>query len=633
MMPQANNVDCPICGVSFPVCAVNEHANKCLTSKETASSADEIAGMKNLERNPSSTHSLSAKAADLFGKRPGNTLSMTSPPSGARKRSLSNNSLNSPHLAGKSNKNTSFKRLKSNEGKDISEMTRNSLNGPIHSGTKEAVSFHRSSSSFSQKKVGDKSKTSQFMPLAELMRPKTLEGYVGQSKVLGSSSLLRTLLEAEEIPSMIFWGPPGCGKTTLAHIIANSAGRSNKARFVKLSATTSGINDVKEVVKVAKNDQQLFKCKTILFVDEIHRFNKLQQDTFLPHVENGTITLIGATTENPSFQLNNALLSRCRVIVLEKLTTDNVEQILRNAMDGMGMSTSVVANPGNRNKDLLTSEYSDYHVEIEDDAIKALANLCDGDARIALNGLQVAIQSQVASAKLRKRRDADLPSKLCSQQNGELSQNGKFPTDNEQSDEKLTVLISVAHVKEGLQKNHLLYDRNGEEHYNIISAMHKSIRGSDENAALYWLARMLVGGEDPLYVARRLVRCASEDIGLADPQALNQAVAAYQACHFIGMPECDVILAQATVYLSRAPKSIEVFSAYSEAKKLVNGWEGPQPAVPLHIRNAPTKLMKDLGYGAGYKYNPSFDEPVDQEYLPPEVQGVDFFCRNKNKAV
>lgn len=466
------------------------------------------------------------------------------------------------------------------------------------------------------------------MPLAERMRPKTLAEYVGQSQVLGRNSLLRTLLEAEEIPSMILWGPPGCGKTTLAHIIANLARRSNKARFAQLSATTSGINDVKEVVKVAKNEQQMFKRKTILFVDEIHRFNKLQQDTFLPHVENGTITLIGATTENPSFQLNNALLSRCRVIVLEKLTTDHVEQILQNALDNMGVLTNKGDSLKEKQKDSSTSEYSDYHVVVEDDAIKALANLCDGDARIALNGLQLAIQSQVAAAK------HSTKSSLSLQQNGECSQNGKLTSDSDidaqECDGKDTVHISVSHIKEGLQRTHLLYDRNGEEHYNIISAMHKSIRGNDENAALYWLARMLEGGEDPLYIARRLVRCASEDIGLADPQALNQAVAAYQACHFIGMPECDVILAQAAVYLARAPKSIEVYNAYNEAKKYVNVWEGPQPTVPLHIRNAPTKLMKDLGYGAGYKYNPAFDGPVDQTYLPPEVQGVNFFsCRKK----
>ncbi|XP_029188243.2 ATPase WRNIP1-like isoform X1 [Acropora millepora] len=642
-MSQANNVECPICGLSFPVHSVNEHVNKCLTanSKESASraaSADQVLCSKTgRECSDNSLSSSLDKDADLCGKKLGikEKKLLASPPSGALKRSF--NYFNRANLAGKSNSNSFFKRPKVDEGNgstNSESTTKYTSDRSLSSDTKETVSVKSPSASFTGKVIGKKSKSTHFMPLAERMRPKTLEKYVGQSKVLGSNSLLRTLLEAEEIPSMIFWGPPGCGKTTLAHIIANSAGRSNKARFVPLSATTSGINDVKEVVKVAKNEQQLFKRKTILFVDEIHRFNKLQQDTFLPHVENGTITLIGATTENPSFQLNNALLSRCRVIVLEKLTTDHVEQILRNAVDSMGLSTSMESLPGKRIKDPLTTEYSDCHVVIEDDAIKALANLCDGDARIALNGLQVAIQSQVASAKLAKRDNNNLlASKACLEQNGKHLEDRKLPINDQDSNEKITVSISVAHVKEGLQKNHLLYDRNGEEHYNIISAMHKSIRGSDENAALYWLARMLVGGEDPLYVARRLVRCASEDIGLADPHALNQAVAAYQACHFIGMPECDVILAQAAVYLARAPKSIKVYNAYSEAKKLVREWEGPQPAVPLHIRNAPTKLMKSLGYGAGYKYNPAFNEPVDQDYLPPELQGVDFFSWGKDKTV
>lgn len=636
-MSQTRQIDCPICGRSFPDYSVNEHVNKCLNANESSSTTGEKVGPKVLEsvnKSPLASGSLSDRSTGIFRKTlgiTGTTCLSTSPPSGPLKRSLSNNSSN---LAGKSSNNPPLKRLKSlnaspnNSQGDLKKT--GDLNGPFTSWTNETASFQSSNSSFRGKNIGaPKSRNGQFKPLAERMRPKTLAEYVGQSKVLGSNSLLRTLLEAEEIPSMILWGPPGCGKTTLAHIIANSAKRSNKARFVQLSATTSGINDVKEVVKVAKNEQQMFKRKTILFVDEIHRFNKLQQDTFLPHVENGTITLIGATTENPSFQLNNALLSRCRVIVLEKLTTDHVEQILQNALDNMGVL--IIDTPiGKRDslekkqKDPPTSEYSDYHVVVEDNAVKALANLCDGDARIALNGLQLAIQSQVAAAKHTAKDGGNLPNSFSSLQNGEHSQSN-VNCDAHESHEKVTVCVNISHIKEGLQKTHLLYDRNGEEHYNIISAMHKSIRGGDENATLYWLARMLVGGEDPLYVARRLVRCASEDIGLADPQALNQAVAAYQACHFIGMPECDVILAQAAVYLARAPKSIEVYNAYSEAKKYVSGWEGPQPAVPLHIRNAPTKLMKDLGYGAGYKYNPAFDGPVDQTYLPPEVQGVDFF--------
>lgn len=622
-MLQTGSVDCPVCGRSFSASFVNEHANKCLNSQDIELQSNGGSGqhekgmlanslLKGNTKSPDGSTVKKSKNEKASNSWFGNT----SPPTNALKRSSSN-------LAGKASTDSSSKRLKLHQN---GQETQNKV-------TEELLSLqHSSSPSLGQKKgiehnKGQKSKSSQFTPLAERMRPKTLAEYVGQTQAVGNNSLLRTLLEADEIPSMIFWGPPGCGKTTLAHIIANSARINGKARFVQLSATTSGINDVKEVVKVARNEQQMFKRKTILFVDEIHRFNKLQQDTFLPHVENGTITLIGATTENPSFQLNNALLSRCRVVVLEKLTVDHVEQILRNAVNSLGMLVgsrdSLVTNKRQASSD------GDLHVVIEENAIKTLANLCDGDARIALNGLQLAIQSQVATVKQKpKKQDTkELNGSPSSQQNPSPN----IDADPHGDDEEL-VYINVSHIKEGLQKTHLLYDRNGEEHYNIISALHKSIRGSDENAALYWLARMLVGGEDPLYVARRLVRFASEDVGLADPQALNHAVASYQACHFIGMPECDVILAQAVVYLSRAPKSIEIFNAYSEAKKCVRSWEGPQPTVPLHIRNAPTKLMKSLGYSAGYKYNPSFDGPVDQTYLPPEVQGVDFFTWSKNKS-
>uniref|UniRef100_A0A8C0F2S5 ATPase WRNIP1 n=1 Tax=Bubo bubo TaxID=30461 RepID=A0A8C0F2S5_BUBBB len=392
-------------------------------------------------------------------------------------------------------------------------------------------------------------------------------------------------------------------QTTLAHIIANSS-KKNGTRFVTLSATSAKTNDVRDVISQAQNEKRLFKRKTILFIDEIHRFNKSQQDTFLPHVECGTVTLIGATTENPSFQVNAALLSRCRVIVLEKLSVEAMEAILMRAIRSLGVQ---VLGQGNQHSSSATgssSESSEFPVYIEEKALSTLAYLCDGDARTGLNGLQLAVQARVATGKTTPLN---------------ITKGGSVDG----------ILITEEHVKEGLQRSHILYDRAGEEHYNCISALHKSMRGSDENASLYWLARMLEGGEDPLYVARRLVRFASEDIGLADPLALTQAVAAYQGCHFIGMPECEVILAQCVVYFARAPKSIAVYRAYSNVKECLRTHTGPLPPVPLHLRNAPTRLMKNLGYGKGYKYNPMYQEPVEQDYLPEELKGTDFFKERK----
>lgn len=426
---------------------------------------------------------------------------------------------------------------------------------------------------------------SEKVPLAERMRPDCIQFYVGQQKAIGPDSMLRNLIDAVDVPSMILWGPPGCGKTTLAHIIANQCKKTKNTRFVSLSAAACGVKQVKEIVEVAKNEIRLFKRTTILFMDEIHRFNKLQQDTFLQHVENGTITLIGATTENPSFSLNNALLSRCKVFVLEKLDSEDVEAILKRALKHLGIVGIEETN------DVQSGAGSFSKTFIEMKAVKTLASLCDGDARTALNGLQMAVHS------LR----------------------------THQSNSSHSTTIDEKQILEGLQRCNLLYDRAGDEHYNCISALHKSLRGSDASASLYWLARMMLAGEDPLYVARRLIEFASEDVGLADSNALVQAVATYQACHFNGVPACKVNLAQCVVYLARAPKSIEVYTAYQNAEKCISSCQGPLPGVPLHLRNAPTRLMKDLGYGKGYKYNPAFKCEVKQKYFPDEMPEINFF--------
>lgn len=388
-------------------------------------------------------------------------------------------------------------------------------------------------------------------PLADRMRPETLEEFLGQEEIVGSDKLLRQAIEKDQVPSMILWGPPGSGKTTLAHIIA----KKTKAEFVKLSAVASGKKDLVEIVKRAESGNHLGQ-KTILFVDEIHRWNKSQQDALLPHVEKGIIILIGATTENPSFEVISALLSRTRVFVLERLNKNQLEEIIKRAIKdkerGLGKKK----------------------ISIKPREMEILAEMSNGDARTVLGVLEYA--------------------------------------------SSLNPKITLETIKESFQKSHLMYDKNGEEHYNIISALHKSMRGSDANAALYWLARMLEAGEDPLYIARRLVRFASEDIGLANSRALEQAVAAYQACHFIGVPECNVILAQAVVYMAKCKKSNELYIAYGEASGDVKKF-GNLP-VPLHIRNAPTKLMEELGYGKDYKYSPEFNYQEKQEYLPEKLK-------------
>lgn len=401
------------------------------------------------------------------------------------------------------------------------------------------------------------------LPLAARLRPRTLSEFAGQTHLLGEGKVLRRLIESDKIGSMIFWGPPGVGKTTLARIIA---GRT-KANFIDFSAVTSGIKEIKQVMEEAEKGRR-FGSKTILFVDEIHRFNKAQQDAFLPYVEKGSIILIGATTENPSFEVNGALLSRCKVFVLQALKTEELAGLIERALkDSRG--------------------FGDQDIDIAPDIINTIAEFANGDARSALSTLEMAVL------------------------NGDVDEKGK-------------ITVTRETVEQCTQKKSLLYDKTGEEHYNLISALHKSMRNSDPDAAVYWLARMLEAGEDPLYVARRVTRFASEDIGLADPRALEIAVSAYQACHFIGMPECSVHLTEAVVYMSLAPKSNALYVAYERAKK--DALTMLAEPVPLVIRNAPTKLMKELDYGKGYQYaHDTADKLTNMQCLPDSLLGKEYY--------
>ena len=399
-------------------------------------------------------------------------------------------------------------------------------------------------------------------PLAARLRPGDLDEFVGQTHLLGEGKVLRRLIESDNVSSMIFWGPPGVGKTTLARVIANRT----KAAFIDFSAVTSGIKEIRAVMQEAEQHRR-YGEKTILFVDEIHRFNKAQQDAFLPFVEKGSIILIGATTENPSFEVNGALLSRCKVFVLQGLAIEDLVVLLSRALsDPRG--------------------FGGQKIEIAPEMLEMIANFANGDARAALSTLEMVIL------------------------NGET-----------QGD---AVRVTAETLEQCISKKSLLYDKKGEEHYNLISALHKSMRNSDPDAAVYWLARMLEAGEDPLYVARRVVRFASEDVGLADPRALEMAVAAYQACHFIGMPECSVHLTQVVVYLSLAPKSNSLDVAYALARQ--DALSQLAEPVPLVIRNAPTRLMKELDYGKGYQYaHDTQDKLTNMQCLPDSLLGREYY--------
>jgi putative ATPase len=415
---------------------------------------------------------------------------------------------------------------------------------------------------FSQGNAGD---VKDSAPLAERMRPRNISEYIGQRHLLAEGCLLKRAIEEDKLFSMIFWGPPGSGKTTLARILANET----KSKFVSFSAVLSGVKEIRAVIDEARELLERKTIKMILFVDEIHRFNKAQQDAFLPHVESGLITLIGATTENPSFEVIAPLLSRTRVLVLKPFSEEDLLAILESAL-----------------KDKQKG-FGQISIKIDPDVLRYIVSLADGDARSALNNLEAVIS---------------------------MVQN--LPEDKR--------VISLKFAQEALLKKALLYDKDGEEHYNLISALHKSLRGSDPDAALYWLGRMIAAGEDPLYIARRMVRFASEDIGNADPQALIIAIAAQQAFHFIGLPEGELALAQAAVYLATAPKSNSLYVGYGKVKEIINT-KGYLP-VPLHIRNAPTKLMKELDYGKDYKYAHDYANAyVPQEYLPEAIRRQIFY--------
>ncbi|HET7873874.1 MAG TPA: replication-associated recombination protein A [Methylomirabilota bacterium] len=400
--------------------------------------------------------------------------------------------------------------------------------------------------------------------MADRIRPRTLDEVVGQDHLLGPGRVLRSAVERNELHSMILWGPPGSGKTTLAGLLAQVSG----ARFVAFSAVLSGVKEIRQVVTEAAADRDRTGRRTILFVDEIHRFNRAQQDAFLPHVEKGTIVLVGATTENPSFEVNSALLSRCRVYVLHRLDDEHLLTLLRRALADSERGLGAL------------------HAAVDDEALPLIARLADGDARAALNILELAVTLAP--------REAGRPR------------------------------LSERTIQEAAQKKSLLYDKAGEEHYNLISALHKSLRDSDPDAALYWMTRMLESGEDPLYVARRLVRFASEDVGNADPAALTLTLAARDAYHFLGTPEGELALAQATIYLALAPKSNAVYTAFDAAQTDVR--DRPAEPVPLHLRNAPTSLMRDLGYGRGYQYaHDAPDARVEQEHLPEGLRARTYY--------
>ena len=492
-------VACPLCSVSFPPDQVNAHASYCNGSPPLTSL--KIDGKRKIEDLPQSPAN-GKKIASLFMTKKAKTEKEDDP-----------ENLPEPHIGKPPTEN-------------VSTQQKRKAPVPIPPA-----------------------------PLAERMRPSSLSEWRGQELL---SPQLRSLLLSPSLPSLVLWGPPGCGKTSLANIIAEAS--KGRARFVRLSACSAGVAEVREVVKQAKSELAMLKRRTILFMDEVHRFSKAQQDSFLPHIEAGVITFIGATTENPSFSLNSALLSRCRVVELQKLGEEALLGILGRALE-------------------------EGQVKVSCEALNFIANSADGDARFALNNLQLVL-------------------------------------DYVKEEQEEECEVGLEKVREVVQKASLAYDKSGDSHYTMASALQKAIRGSSDSAALYWLARMLRGGEDPLFIARRLVRCAAEDVGLADPSALPLAVAAMQGTQLLGKPECDVLLAQACTYLARAPKSHEVYHALGKAYQTIDTSDS-QPGVPLHLRNSTSSLTRQQGWGKGYSSDLSEVKKID--YMPPQLKGLNFF--------
>ncbi|GAA6060569.1 hypothetical protein JCM10212_006804 [Sporobolomyces blumeae] len=572
-------VECPVCEQLVPETFINAHIDS-LCSAFLSTSASASAG----PRTSSQAVAPSRGGAPSLAGQP-------RPTSDAVKRKNANHEGEAPPEVAPSSSRVLSTPTSTPVETHLSKRPR------VATASTSLASSRASSSSTAKPPTTTMMNLNSARPLPDLVRPQKLSDLIGQEHLLGPGMLLRGLIERDAVGSIRFWGPPGTGKTTIARVIA----KTTSSIFKELSATSASTADLRKVFEEATNVLKLTGKKTVLFIDEIQRFNKGLQDLFLPVVESGLISLIASTTENPSFRVNAALLSRCRVFVLEKLGEDAVYRILLRALtvlrDEHGRGAQLNAEDGvhkGKDKDASTNpdptaspDFPTVNDEsilpsyptLDSSLLRFLASAADGDARVALSSLELALAATHGGSKAIDREE----------------------------------------LKAGLRKAHLQYDRSGDHHYDTISALHKSIRGSDANAGLYWLARMLEGGDDPLYVARRLIRMASEDVGLANPQALGMAVAAYQATQVIGMPECDCILAQVVVMLAESPKSIRTYSAYKAAKSLVRNTENYP--VPLHIRNAPTGLMKKLGYGRDYRYEPSFAHPVHQPFLPPELAG------------